>query len=143
MAKLLALVPPIVTEVMASDALPALVRVKVAGGLDVPLMVLKFTTPGLRAACGAAAAVPVQLNATDSCGSGEGKFTPRFAVRAPVADGVQVIEIMQLAPAARLTPQLLVWLNELALVPKNPKLLIPWGTPPVLLRVAVCTALVV
>ena len=143
MAKSLALAPVSVMPEMLSVALPALVRVKVAGGLEVPLRVLKFTTPGVRAACGAAGAVPVQVRATDSCGSGEGKLTPRFAVNAPVADGVQVMERVQLAPAARLTPQLLVWLNELVLAPKKPKLLIPCGTPPVLLRVAVCTGLVV
>jgi len=104
---------------------------------------VKLSEEGVRVACGAAAAVPLQDKAMESWGSGEGKFAPRLAVRAPAADGVQVMEIEQLAPAARLGPQLLVSLNELTLLPKNPKLLIDCGTPPVLLRVAVCPALVV
>ena len=111
-------------------------------GVD-PATVVKLSEAGVRVTCGAAAAVPVQVKAIESWGSGDGKFAPRFAERDPAAAGVQVIAMEQLAPAARLGPQLLVSLNELALLPKNTKLLIPCGTPPVLLRVAVCAALVV
>jgi len=145
-AKSLALAPASVMAEMERVALPGLLSVKVWAELVVPLVTLpKFAEAGVSVAIGAVgatAAVPVQLKATDSCGSGEGKLTPRFALSAPVAEGVQVMEMVQLAPAARLTPQLLVWLKELMFGPKKPKLLIPCGTPPVLLRVAVWTVLV-
>ena len=111
-------------------------------GVD-PATVVKLSEAGVRVTCGAAAAVPVQVKAIESWGSGDGKFAPRFAERDPAAAGVQVIAMEQLAPAARLGPQLLLWVKELVLLPKNPKLLIDCGTPPVLLRVAVCAALVV
>lgn len=51
--------------------------------------------------------------------------------------------MVQLAPAARLEPQLLVSLKELGLLPKRPKLLIVKAALPVLLSVAICAALVV
>jgi len=56
---------------------------------------------------------------------------------------VQVIDIEQLAPAAKLAPQLLVSLNELVLLPKNPKLLIVSAAVPAFWRVAVCAVLAV
>ena len=143
-AKALAFAPPSVTPEIASGALPEFVSVNVCAVLVVPAVKLpKFAVAGVSVAAGAAGTAPLQLNATDNCGSGEGKFAPRLAVCVPAVAGVHVIEIVQLAPAARLAPQLLVSLNELVLLPKNPKLLIPCGTPPVLLNVAFCTALVV
>src|SRR5438876_11820465 len=39
------------------------------------------------------------------------------ADRLPAADGVKMAETVQLAPAATLTPQVLVWLKSAALVP--------------------------
>ena len=37
--------------------------------------------------------------------------------RLPAADGLKMTETVQLAPAATLTPQVLVWLKSAALVP--------------------------
>jgi hypothetical protein len=44
------------------------------------------------------------------------------AVRVPLAAGVKVTLIVQLAPAATLDPQLLVWAKSLALVPVTARL---------------------
>jgi hypothetical protein len=132
MANTEALAPPRVTELIERAALPALVRVKVLAELVVPAVTLpKFAEAGVRAACGAGAAVPEQVKAMDCCGIGDGKFAPRFAVKAPVAAGVQVTAREQLAPAATLEPQLFVSLKELVLLPKNPKLLMVSGAVPV------------
>ena len=66
-AKSLAFAPASMTLEMLSGALPGLLRVNIWDGLVVPLVRLpKFTDEGVRAACGAATAAPVQLNTTDS-----------------------------------------------------------------------------
>ena len=80
-AKSLVFAPVKVMPEMVSGALPPLVSVNVCAALVVPLVTLpKFAVDGLRAACGAAAVAPAQLNAIDCCASGEGKFAPRLAV---------------------------------------------------------------
>jgi len=56
--------------------------------------------------------------------------TLNVAARLPAAAGVNVTEMMQLAPAARLEPQPFVWAKSPLLVPVMPMLLIVNGTLP-------------
>ena len=142
-AKSLGFIPVRVMPEIMSEALPPLLSVNVCVALVVPLVTLpKLAVDGVRVACGAAAVAPAQLNAMDCCCVGEGKFAPRLAVWVPAVSGVQVIEIVQIDPAARLAPQVLVSLNELVLLPKNPKLLIVSAAVPEFCSVAVCVVLV-
>ncbi len=72
--------------------------------------------------------------------------TERLAVRVPVAEGVKVPEMVQLAPAASvlgLTGQVLVCAKSAALVPVRLMPVIESAAVPVLVRVTVCAALVV
>ncbi len=59
------------------------------------------------------------------------------AVQLPLADGVKVTLIVQLAPAATELPQLLVWAKSLGLVPASAMLVILMAAVPVLLTVMV------
>src|ERR1035438_2761432 len=63
------------------------------------------------------------------------------AVRDPLTVGVKVTLIVQLAPAATLAPQLLLWPKSPGLVPATARLVIVKAALPVLLRVTACTAL--
>ncbi len=63
--------------------------------------------------------------------------------RAPAAAGVKVIEIVQLAPALTLEPQLSLSVNSVLLGPETPRLLIARVPPPLLVSVVVFAALVV
>jgi hypothetical protein len=65
------------------------------------------------------------------------------ALRAPVAVGVNVTLILQLAPAARLVPQVFVWLKSPLFVPVMAMLVMPSAAVPVLERVTACAALLV
>jgi hypothetical protein len=60
-------------------------------------------------------------------------------VRVPVVVGLKVTLMVQLAPAARVDPQLLLWAKS----PLIATLLIVKLVDPVLVRVEVCAALVV
>ncbi len=64
------------------------------------------------------------------------------ALRVPVADGVKVTLIVQVAPAATELPQLLVWVKSLGFVPVSAILVRLKAALAVLLRVMVWTALV-
>jgi hypothetical protein len=57
------------------------------------------------------------------------------AVRLPLAEGLKVTLIVQLAPAATLEPQLLVWAKSLALAPVSARLEMLKAEFPVLFRV--------
>ena len=61
--------------------------------------------------------------------------TLSVAARAPLAEGVKVTLIVQLAPAATELPQLLVWAKLLALVPETAMLVMLRAALPVLLSV--------
>jgi hypothetical protein len=63
-------------------------------------------------------------------------------VRVPVADGVNVAEIVQLAPAAKLAGQLLLCAKSLAFVPPTAMLLIDSAALPELVNVTDWAALV-
>jgi len=67
----------------------------------------------------------------------------REAVRAPVAEGVKVTFIVQLAPPATELPQVVVCAKLLALVPVTARLVIVKTALPVLLSVTDCSELVV
>jgi hypothetical protein len=59
------------------------------------------------------------------------------AARLPLADGVKVTLMVQLAPAATELPQVLVWAKSLALVPVTATLVTLKVALPVLVRVRV------
>jgi len=65
------------------------------------------------------------------------------AVRVPVAFGLNVTETTQLAPGARVLPQLLVWSNSVAFVPMRVMVVMFSVSPPVFVSVTVWAALVV
>jgi hypothetical protein len=95
---------------MVSGALPVLVSVTARNALVVPRIWLpKDNEVGVRLTAGA---VPVPVSPTE-CGLPVAlSFTVRVAERAPVAFGVNVTEIVQLAPAASvagLSGQVEVW----------------------------------
>jgi hypothetical protein len=57
------------------------------------------------------------------------------AVRVPAAAGLKLTLIVQLAPAATLDPQLLVWAKSLAFAPETATLVTLKSALPVLARV--------
>ena len=59
----------------------------------------------------------------------------RAAARLPTAEGVKVMLMVQLAPAATEMPQLLVWAKSLALAPKTAMLVTVSAELPELVRV--------
>jgi hypothetical protein len=65
------------------------------------------------------------------------------ALRAPVAVGVNVTLILQLAPAATLAPQVFVWLKSPLFVPVIVMLVMLSAAVPVLERVTAWAVLVV
>ena len=65
------------------------------------------------------------------------------ANRLPAADGLKVTETVQLAPAATLTPQVLVWLKSAALVPVTATLVMDSAALPEFETVIVWAALIV
>ena len=65
------------------------------------------------------------------------------AARLPLAEGVKVTLMVQLAPAATLDPQLLVWAKSPALAPKTPMLVTLNAALPELVRVTDRVVLVV
>jgi hypothetical protein len=92
---------------MVSEALPVLVKVTVWAALVVfSACPAKVNEVGEKVAIGAAA-VPVPVRAT-VCGLPAAlSATAREALRAPVAEGVKVTLMVQLAPAANVVAQ--VW----------------------------------
>ena len=67
----------------------------------------------------------------------------REAVREPVAEGVKVTLIVQLAPAATLVPQVFVCAKSPLLVPVTAMLVMLSAAVPLFVSVTVCAALVV
>jgi hypothetical protein len=67
----------------------------------------------------------------------------RVALRVLMPEGVKVTVIVQLAPAATDEPQLLVWLNSLALAPPMLMPVTDKAADPMLVRVTVCAVLLV
>lgn len=69
--------------------------------------------------------------------------TERVAVRTPVADGVKVMLMLQLAPTANVAPQVVVRAKLEEFVPKIEMLLIVMAPAPVLVSTTTLAALVV
>src|SRR5271155_4291708 len=90
-------------------ALPLLVNVIVCAALLVPTVCeAKVRLAGARVTAGAVAAAPVPVKATD-CGLPlASSAMDTEAVRVPVAVGLNVTLMLQLAAAARVAPQVLV-----------------------------------
>jgi hypothetical protein len=65
------------------------------------------------------------------------------AVRLPLADGLKVRLIVQLAPAASEPAQVLVWAKSLASASVSAMLVRLKAASPVLLKMTVCAALIV
>ena len=121
--------------VMLKAALPVLLRVTVCAVLVIPtgwlpkarLLAERLTTT----------AVPVPERLTD-CGLPLAlSVMLTEAVRLPLAAGVNVTLMVQLAPAATELPHVLVWAKSLALVPVKARLVMLKAAVPVLLRVTV------
>ena len=119
---------------MVAATLPVLVRVTVCAELVVPTLVLENgRAVGDTLSVGCAAPVPISgivcglplaLSVTDSA-----------ALRPPAAVGLKVILIVQLAPAARLEPQLFVCAKSPLFVPVSAMPLIERLAFPVLFSV--------
>ena len=103
------------------EAYERLVADKENGGADTPVPVSAMD-------CGELPALSLMVTAARS---------------APVCVGVKWPWMVQLAPAARLEPQVLANTNDEAFVPVTAMLMIGNGDPPVLDRVTDCDALVV
>jgi hypothetical protein len=108
-AKSARLAPASVMPLTASVAVPGLDSVMVWLSLVVPTVVPeKLRLVGLSVACGAAAATPVPERAA-VCGDVPLlSATLIAALRAPAAPGVKLTEMLQLALAAKVLPQVLV-----------------------------------
>jgi hypothetical protein len=140
-AKSPALAPPIVMLLTLRAAVPVFERVTVWAGLLVPTAWLAKAgrLDGERLTTGA---VPVPVRATVWVLFATPlllSVTVRVPVRLPIADGVKVTVIVQLALAATELPQVLVS----AKFPPIPTLLTLSATVPVFDRVTVCAELVV
>src|SRR5579859_1969960 len=135
MRKLLARVP--VTEILlvVTEFGPTFVMVMVWGGL----IVFTVCVPKLRLVGEKLRTVPIPVSVT-VCGLLAAlSLTVRVPVCEPALRGLKTTLIVQLAPAARLVPQLLVWANG----PVVAMLVMLIATVPVLVSVAVCAGLVV
>src|SRR6266852_1451084 len=97
--------------VMFNEAVPLLLRVTVWAVLLVPTSWLaKVRLAGERLTAGAEEAVPVPVRLT-VCGLPlASSLMVMLPVRVPVAVGVKVTLMLQLAPAATALPQVLLWL---------------------------------
>ena len=144
-AKLEALVPTTPILLIVSDAVPVFDSVTVCAALVVfSAWLAKVKEVGDIPAIGVADAAPVPFRAAVSVGlTGSELLTVSDAVRAPVAVGLNVMMIVQLAPAARLALHVVVRAKLEALVPTTPILLIVSDAVPVFDSVTVCAALVV
>jgi hypothetical protein len=104
-AKALAFVPPIVTPVIASAALPVFDSVRGVAAAAVPMAVPgNAMIAGERLAIGAGGAVPVPLSIT-ACDADALSETVIDAEKLAFETGVNVAEILQLEPAASVEPQ--------------------------------------
>jgi len=134
--KSLAFAPAIVMLVIVSAALPEFVSVTACGALDVPTFCdANVRAVGASITAGAFAAVPVPVRGTD-CGLPVAlSATLTFAVRAPVAVGLNVTLIVQFAFAARLAGHVLVCEKSPGFAPVIETLVIVRAAVPVLARV--------
>jgi hypothetical protein len=132
------LVPVIVKGLRVRDAVLRFVTVTVFAGLVVPRLTVPNPTV-LALTDTAVVPDPLSVNAWG--------LPPALSVmlmlpiRAPVDWGMNVTLIVQLAPAAKLDPQLLLWLKSPGFVPAGAMLEMVKAALPVFDNVAVCIAL--
>src|SRR5437667_259797 len=127
---------------MLKAFVPTLFRVTVLGGLNVPILAIA-TTPKLKLVCDVFAVVPNALSVTFCWLPASLSMMLIAAVRVPLAVGLNVTLIPQLAPAANELPQVWVCAKFPALVPVIAMLLMVKIAVPVFLSVTVLAALVV
>lgn len=137
-----AFVPVIAMPVIASGTLPVLTSVAVRLALAVPMVWLPYgITAGDRST-----AVPVPVSETVSGGvtTGSEPLMVSVASRVPATVGVNVMLIVQFAPAARPVPPIGQAFAEIAKSPaESPMGVMISGASPVFMSVTDCGALVV
>jgi len=137
-AKLAGFVPPIAMPVIVNAALPLLVSVTAVGALVAPVVSLaKATEAGASVATGAGGTVPVPVSAVVRGEPLALSVTVSVALKLAADAGLKVTEIVQLAPAARELPQVLVWAKLVELAPPMVIPVIDNGALPELASVAV------
>lgn len=126
------------------DALPVLVSVNVWATDALPTLVLgKLRLEGLRLAIGAGTAVPEPFKVA-VCGEFEElSTTESVAAKLAIDAGVKVIEMVQLAEAARVVPQVLVCVKSAGLAPAMEIVIPVNGAVPVFDNVTVVATLIV
>ena len=127
------------SEILLIDngAVLVLVTVTVLAALVVRIVWLpKATAAGATVKVGTII-VPVSATVCEVAGAARLTATEALLVVGFGFVGVKVTFIVQVAPAARLVPQLFVWANWLGFVPPRLILLIVSGAVPALLRVTV------
>lgn len=140
-AKSPALAPAIARLLIVSAALPLLVRVTAFTALFAPT---GWPPKGRLPAEKVAAGVPPIPERPTFCELTELLLAMlRVPLRVPVAEGLKVALIVQLAPAANDRPQLLDWAKLLPLVPVIVMPVMPSAALPVLLSLTLCAELVV
>src|SRR5947208_940000 len=130
---------------MVSGSFPLFVSVTLCAALVVETCRLaNARLVGLSVTAGAGGSVPVPLKTT-LCGLPLALSVMfRLAVRLPVAVGVKLTLMVQLAPTAivlGLSGQIFAWPKSLAFVPVIPMLLIISGALPLFVTVTVCVPL--
>ena len=139
-----ALVPPRAMELMVTLTVLVFLSVTACASLVVPTAVLgKAMEVGVSVRVGVVAATPVPVSAT-VCGVPVAlSATDRLAFNVPVAAGLNSTETVQLAPAARVEPQVVAdFRKELALVPVIVSEVRVTEPVPVFFTVTVCAAVV-
>jgi hypothetical protein len=156
--------PTIETPLIVSAALPMFDKVDTWEALKMPGIEAKVNETGVRDTTGAKAAVPVPFRVTDCVAMlsfarivivlplptlivdstfGALSVTLRVAVKLATEDGRNVTEILQLAPAARVLPQVLAWAKAVEFAPVIVIPLIESTALPLFVSVAFCAVLVV
>jgi hypothetical protein len=130
-----AFVPVMVMPVIESETVPEFVRATTWAAVLVPTAIVpKATLAGARVATG----IPPEPLRGTFCVLPEAlSENMRLALSAPLMLGVNLALVVQLAPAARVEPQVFVWLKSGAFVPVMVMLLIESETVPEFVSVTI------
>jgi hypothetical protein len=140
-AKFVALVPPSVIDVMDSAALPVFVNCTVCAALVTVAGVVKLSDPGVSKMLGAVGAVATPASGS-ICGDVPAlSAITRAAAKLPALEDEKVTDRLQLAPAARLVPQVFVCAKADGLVPARAIEVIVSAAVPVFCSCTICAAL--
>lgn len=121
-----------------SVAVPGLLSVIVCAALVVlSSWLANVSDVGVRTACGAGGTVPVPLSAADCGEPGALSVTLTAAVGAPATCGVNVTEIVQLAEAASVAPQVVVSAKSAGFAPASETAIPVSGALPLLVSVSI------